>query len=338
MIGELGRDWSLPLLPAGARIFDDLPIRALVLEALAPAIGNGVIAMRDGEDEGILVVRAGSLSETVWVTDGVRSTGDHANALMHEAASATVSASRLPEDAMGLIGPLIRGIPCYADLHLEWVVWPHLLTDLCARGETFAVELVAPTGRGVTVLQGGRQIATFAESHPTLGNPEILDDLVAGGVGTIRILIDSVVRPPAHAEPRVMAAPIVEAQRRDVVARLVTRPVIVESDDANATLSALFGPNRDASDQPQLNGFDGHGQQGSIQVESVLPQLKLLVRNRLQRSAGSVEEVVDSAAHDRHSVEWLSDRVRAMTMRGFLHSTFDQLADDMLALAARQAD
>ena len=338
MIGELGRDWSLPLLPAGARIFDDLPIRALVLEALAPAIGNGVIAMRDGDDEGILVVRAALLSETVWVADGVRSTGDRAIALIHEAAFATVSASRLPEDAMSLIGPLIRGIPCYADLHLEWVVWQHLLTDLCARGETFAVELVAPKGRGVTVLQGGRQIATFAESHPTLGDPELLDDLVAGGVGTIRILIDSLEKLPAQAEPHVMAAPIVEAQRRDVVAPLVTLPVVLESDDANATLSALFGPPGDASDQHELIGFDGRGQQGSIQVDSVLPQLKLLVRSRLQRSAGSVEEVVDCAAHDRQSVEWLSDRVRAMAMRGFLHSTFDQLADDMLALAARQSD
>jgi hypothetical protein len=47
---------------------------------------------------------------------------------------------------------------------------------------------------------------------------------------------------------------------------------------------------------------------------------------------------VDIAAHDRHSVEWLADRVRVMTMRGFLHSTFDQLADDMLALAAREPD
>ena len=72
-------------------------------------------------------------------------------------------------------------------------------------------------------------------------------------------------------------------------------------------------------------------------VASVLPQLKLLVQTRLQRSSASVEEVVDSAAIDHQSVGWLSDRVRVMTMRGFLRSTFDQLADDMLALARRDA-
>ena len=172
----------------------------------------------------------------------------------------------------------------------------------------------------MTVIQGGRQIATFAESHPTLGNPELLDDLAAGGVGTIRVLVDPGWGRPRNAEPRAGAAPIVEAQRPPTLCSLSShRPVIGQSDDPNATLSALFGPHRDASDQPEPIGFDGHGQQSSIQVESVLPQLKLLVRNRLQRSSGSVEEVVDSAAHDRHSVEWLSDRVRVMTMRGFLH-------------------
>jgi hypothetical protein len=63
--------------------------------------------------------------------------------------------------------------------------------------------------------------------------------------------------------------------------------------------------------------------------------LKLLVRNRLQLSSASVEEVVDGAASDRQSVEWLADRVRVMTVRGYLHSTFVQLANDMLALTRR---
>ena len=40
MAGELGRDWSLPLLPAGAPIFDSLPFGALVLDVLAPASGT----------------------------------------------------------------------------------------------------------------------------------------------------------------------------------------------------------------------------------------------------------------------------------------------------------
>jgi hypothetical protein len=338
MIGELGRDWSLPLLPAGATMFDDLPFGALVLDALAPAVGNGVITLRDGEREGVLVIRDGILSETVWVADGVRSNGDEALKLIRDAHSAMVSACRLPGDAMGIVGPLTRGAPCYADLRLEWVVWPRLLHDLRERGGTFVVELVAPTGRGVTVIQNGRQIATFAESHPAIGDPDLLDGLAAGGVGTIRILVDSVASSAFHAGPTVIAAPRVEAHRPEVVVQQMTRPVVVQPEDPNATLSALFGPHRDGSDQYQPTGIDRSNRRGPTQVESVLPQLKLLVHDRLQRSSASVEEVVETAAHDRHSVEWLADRVRVMTMRGFLHSTFDQLADDMLALAAREAD
>ncbi len=91
---------------------------------------------------------------------------------------------------------------------------------------------------------------------------------------------------------------------------------------------------------PRINipscGLTGSGQQHLTPVESVLPQLKTLVRGRLQRSSGSVEEVVDGAARDRQSLEWLADRVRVMSVRGFLHSTFDQLADDMLALTPRE--
>lgn len=317
-------------------MFDALPFGALVLDALAPAVGNGVITLRDGEQEGILVIRDGIVSETAWVAGGVRSNGDQAAELIRGANSAMVSARRLSDEAMGLVGPLIRGAPCYADLRLEWVVWPQLLKDLRERGETFVLELAAPTGRGVTVIQNGRQIATFAESHPTLGDPDLLDDLAGGGIGTIRILVYPVVSSALQAGTSVIPAPSVVAQPSAVVVGRMQPPVVVQEDDPNTTLSALFGP-RDGSDQYQP-GMDRSVQRTPKQVESVLPQLKLLVRNRLQRSSGSVEEIVDSAAHDRQSVEWLADRVRVVSMRGFLHSTFDQLADDMLALAAREPD
>lgn len=319
-------------------MFDALPIGALVLDALAPAVRNGVITVRDGEREGILVVRDGVVSETVWVADGVRSNGDEALGLIRGAGSATVSACRLSDEAMNLVGPLMRGAPCYADLRLEWVVWPQLLNDFRERGGTFVIELEATAGRGVTVIQNGRQIATFAESHPTLGNPDLLDDLAASGVGTIRILVDPVVSSALQAGPPAIAAPKMEPERPAVVVQLLANPMAEQADDPNATLSALFGLHRDASDQFEPTRIDRSGNRAPMQVESVLPQLKLLVRNRLQRSSESVEEIVDGAAHDRHSVEWLADRVRVITMRGFLPSTFDQLADDMLALAAREPD
>jgi hypothetical protein len=339
MTGELGRDWSLPLLPAGTTMFEALPFGALVLAALAPAVGNGTITMRDDGREGLLVVRDGVVSETVWVAGGVRSTGDAALTLIHDAAhTATVSACRLSDPAMGLVGPLIRGDPCYADLRLEWVVWPHLLNDLRERGETYVVELSTPSGRGVTVIQNGRHIATFADSHPTLGDSDLLDDLAAGGVGTIRVLVDRGSGSATEPDAPLIAMAAVVAPRREFVAEQSVGPMVIDADDPNATLSAFFGLRPDAADHYHPNGIDPSVRRGTIPVESLLPQLKLLVQNRLQRSSGSVEEIVDSAASDRQSVAWLADRVRVMTVRGFVHSTFDQLADDMLALADRGPD
>ncbi len=327
-------------------MFDSLPFGALVLDALAPAVGNGLITLRDGGEEGVVVVRDAVISESVWVANGVRSTGDPALGQIRLAATTAVSACRLSAEAMSLIGPLIRSEPCYADLRLEWVTWPELLNDLRERSLTFVVELTTPTGRAVTVIDQGRQIATFAESH-ALGSSDLVDDLAAGGVGTIRVLLDrgassasqpgqSSLAALTFAAPMVMS-PVTEGPRHEDDARYVTRPIVVADDDPNATLSALFGPHRDGS--PYLPADDDPAEQRApTLVDSLLPQLKLLVRNRLQRSSGSVEEVVDGAATDRQSVEWLADRVRVMSVRGFLHSTLDQLADDMLALTRRDAD
>jgi hypothetical protein len=342
MVGDVGRNGSLPMFPAGAIIFDALPLGALVLDALAPAIANGLISMRDGGREAVLVIRDGIVCETVWVEDGVRSDGKAALALIREAAHTTmVSAHRLSGEAMGLLAPLIKGDPCYADLRVEWVVWPKLLTDLRDRGGTFVVELFTPAGCGVTVIQNGQHIATFTGSGGTLGDLSLLDDLAAGGVGSIRVLMDrgAELPLPTALPPRVASS--MDAPVQEFATESTIRPIIVPDDDPNATLSAFFGESRSApSPYPQGGirspaGLNPHARPATIAVASLLPELKLLVRGRLQRSSGSVEQIVETAANDHQSIEWLADRVRVMTVRGFVHSTFDQLADDMLALAVR---
>jgi hypothetical protein len=353
MLGEFGKDWSLPLLPAGSSLFDALPVGALVLDALAPAIGNGMITMSDGRSEGALVVRDGVLAERIWLANGVRSEGDEALALMRSANAATVSARRLTDDAMVLLGPLLKGTPCYTDLHLEWMVWSQFRADLCARGRTYVVEVTTLSGRGVTCIRGGRQVATFVDSHPALGEASLLDDIAAVGVGTVRVLVDDGspgdaapsyvsgvarrVADVAHHEPvtavATESAPVAAVEA--FVPRDDPRPASVATDDPNATFSAMFGTHHDTSSQQRLIALDHTRRGADRDVAAVLPQLRLLVQHRLQRSSVSVEEIVESAAIDHHSVGWLSDRVRVMTMRGFLHSTFDQLADDMLALAGR---
>jgi hypothetical protein len=362
MLGELGRDWSMPpLLPAGFTVFESLPIGALVLEALAPAIGNGIITMSERESEGVLVVRNGVVAERVWVANGVRSHGDEALALIRAADGAMVSARRLDDAAMSLLGALLHGSPCYIDLRLEWVAWPQFLGDLCTRGQTFVVELETPVGRGVTFVRDGRQLATFTESHPTLGDASLLNDLAAGGVGTIRVLVDDgrldevahartgVVAPtaagaglPEGAPAAAGAGPKVEryalpAAQSALIPPRASRQPVIDAADPNASFAAIFG-SQDETRGARSIALDSAPHGAEQDVASLLPQLRLLVQHRLQRSSSTVEEIVERAATDHQNVGWLSDRVRVITMRGFLHSTFDQLADDMLALAGRQPD
>ncbi len=416
-----------------------------------------MITMSENGSEGVLVVRNGVVAERVWMTNGVRSHGDEALALIRGANAAMVSARRLDDDAMGLLRPLLHGIPCYTDLRLEWVAWPQFLGDLCTRGQTFLVELQTPDGRGVSYIRDGRQVATFTESHPALGDASLLDDLAAGAVGTIRVLVDDgapddlayalapVVGPtvvgaagtdetptvaafalpevtlnvaavplpgvtppgsdlalpgmtPTGADlalhgvtPAVAVEPVPEAHHADAMqpeaataiagqplraehlatagrpatARPITlapppaehveryvlraaesalvppggsRPRVTDAADPNATFTAMFGSHDETPGAHRSIARGGAPHGAELDVASVLPQLRLLVHHRLQRSAESVEEIVENAATDHQSVAWLSDRVRVITMRGFLHSTFDQLADDMLALAGRDPD
>jgi hypothetical protein len=336
MVGELGRDGALPLLPAGETIFEDLPFGAVVLDALAPAVRNGVITARTGAHEGVLVIRDGALAEIVWVADGVRTTDDDALARIRSDA-ATVSACRLSADAMALIAPLIRADPCYADLRLEWVVWPQLLDDLRERGETFVVELATPMGRCVTVIQNGSQIATFGESQSALDGAHLLDELAAGAVGTVRVLIDRGGWSSRQPVPRPASTSGNEAAPTEVDVLRPSRPTVIRTDDPNATLSAMFGPHADTVQWHPISEIGRGPTRGTTSVESMVPQLKSLVQNRLQRSSGSVEEIVDIAASDHQTVAWLADRVRVMTVRGFVRTTFEQLADDMLALAGSDA-
>ena len=104
-----GREHSLPLLPSGTTLFDDLPADAVVLGALAPAVGNGVITVRDGARTGILIIRAGAIADALTVEGGVRATGEQAVASIMEWHAAKVSACRLSDEAMALLGPADPG-------------------------------------------------------------------------------------------------------------------------------------------------------------------------------------------------------------------------------------
>jgi len=298
MGGELGRDHALPLLPAGSFLFEHLPARAIVLDALAPAVANGVITLTDdGDRTGVLVIRDGGITDAVSIDDGSRCSGDGAFARISDWTSASMSAWRWNDPEMSLVDPLIHGANCYEDLRLQWTAWAQLLEDLRARDGTFVVELFTPIGRGVTIIRGGKQVATYTDAHPSLGEPDLIDALAAGGTGSVRVLITSDPTRNGHGISRSQA----EAPSRT----------------ASAQLPAPERPSAPTA------------------VRALLPKLQALVHDRLQRSSGPLDDLVDAAADDDRSVVWLAQRVRAMTVRGFVASTFERLADDMLALSDR---
>jgi hypothetical protein len=210
-----------------------------------------------------------------------------------------MSACRWNDPAMSLLEPLIHGETCYADLRLKWTAWSQLLEDLRARDGTFVVELFTPIGRGVTVIRGGKQVATYTDAHPSVGDPDLIDVLAAGGTGSVRVLVASDLSRNGNA---------LSPSKAGVLSGLESAPrVALEPSHASAP----------------------------AEVRALLPILKDLVHTRLQRSSGPVDDVVDAAADEDRSVEWLAQRVRGMTVRGFMVSTFEQLADDMLSLADR---
>jgi hypothetical protein len=334
---ESGEDRLLPLLPAGITLFEKLPARAVVLDALAPTIGTGIITMIDSERASVLIIREGAIDDAVSIDTGARSNGNTALALVRGWESAEVSAFRLGGDAMALLDPLTRGHPCYTDLRLEWTDWTRLIDDLRRRGGTYVVELSTPGGRGVTVIRAGAQVATYTESHPMIGDPELLDAYASAGTGSVRVLVES--ETAAARDRMVPIGPARDSTPRtgdhSAEHRQVSEPVLSAGHgDGNAALSAMFGSNVEVM-LPSLVVLDREQPPPTADVASLLAALKLLVRDRLQRSSAPVEEIVQSAADDRQTVERLAERVRVMHVRGFMPATFEQLADDMLALSRR---
>ncbi len=330
-------DWvdSLPLLPAGTPLFEALPARAIVLDALAPALGDGLITVADGHRRGVLVVRGGDISEFVSI-DGARHTGDAAVESMHGWDGARMSAASLTEDAMSILGPVLSGERCYEDLRLEWTRWSELLDDLRARGSTYVVEVRTPAGCGVTVIRAGHQVATYTDTHPSLGAPGLIDALTEAGAGSLRVTVSSEtsVRSGGMDVRRAAQGAVGSATPVSVVRHDVSPPAVAaDRSDGNATLSALFGDALGSQPFAPLVVLDRAMPSAGSSVDALLPELKRLVQQRLQRSAGPVENVIAAAADGGESVAWLADRVRVMTVRGFMTATFEQLADDMLALA-----
>ncbi len=177
----------LPLLPRGTVVFADIPVRAIVIDALAPVIGDGTLVIRDGDRGAVVLVRDGDVLD-VHVTDGgVLRTGVELLSSLKEWPDASVWAERLESSLVDLSEALLRGATVYDDLRLMWVSWPSLLEDLGQRGGTFVVEITTPVGRGVTCVAAGRQAQSYTDIHPALGDPALLEAMASNHQGVVRV-------------------------------------------------------------------------------------------------------------------------------------------------------
>src|SRR5438132_1054695 len=89
-------DELVPLLPGGTSVFDDLPSKAIVVRPLAPAIGDGLIVVRNnGSGIGLFLVRDGEVVETHCLEADGRLAGDQAARRIKSWKDATVSARRM---------------------------------------------------------------------------------------------------------------------------------------------------------------------------------------------------------------------------------------------------
>ena len=132
-------------------------------------------------------MRDGELCEKHAYWSGERLDGDPALLRISSWQDASVTAHRFDRLVVSVAPALLQGRRCYDDLRLEWTDWRALLADLRGRSGVFAVELDTPAGRGVTLIAGGRQLVTYTDAHPVLGDAALLDALAANGEGSVRV-------------------------------------------------------------------------------------------------------------------------------------------------------
>ena len=76
---------------------------------------------------------------------------------------------------------------------------------------------------------------------------------------------------------------------------------------------------------------------GGATVEDLLPELKAIARNRLQRSAARVEAMLDDAAGADKPLDAVLEEIRSVVIRGVMQSTLDEVVDEMRNLAETHA-
>jgi hypothetical protein len=177
----------IPLLPRGELLFDAIPLNAVVMEALAPALSHGCLVVRDRDRGAVVLVRDGALVEVHAFSGATARTGEGVLVDVQGWSEAVVTAHRLEPLLVDVCEALLRGEIIYSDLRLDWVEWPNLLADFTRRGGAYAVEIFTPSGRGVTCVAVGQQTLSYTDIHPAFGEPELLEAMASDRDGSIRV-------------------------------------------------------------------------------------------------------------------------------------------------------
>jgi hypothetical protein len=354
----------IPILPRGKPLFEGIPAPAIVIEALGPVIGSGALISRRAASVGVILVKDRGLFEVCAYHDGARIDGEPALQLIAGWTDATVSAYQFDPVVVAVAPALFRGSPCYDDLRLEWTDWKGLMGDLSARQGLFVVELDTPQGRGVMLILDGRQVATYTDSHPELGEASLLDALVASKRGSLWVHREPPTGPapvtpgatpkkPAAAAPPKdagagspagggpKAAPIsvgidwstTPLWRAEAAAAAPPAPATNEPFDPFAILGAAIGGVAEDDDPPP----PPRAVTGGTSVAAIATELKQIAQLRLDHSSTRVEAMVDEAAAQNRPLAALLEEIRGLAIRGVMQSTIDKMADDMAAIAPRAA-
>ncbi len=359
---------GMPVLPRGTSLFQGIPAPAIVIEALAPVIGDGALVSRRSGSVGVILIKEASLFEVYAFEGGKRLDGQRALQLISEWTDATVSAYQLDRKVVAAAPSLFRGTPCHEDLRLEWTDWKGLLADLCSRGGLFVVEFDTPIGRGVTMILDGRQVATYTDAHPELGPESLLDPLAATRRGTMWVRREPAtpapaVRPlpasphstptaPAPAWAALLAAKPPAAPGRsaplsvgigwstaplgsaDTGGGHPPAPPVAPAPPANPRAAAA--PAEPFDPFALLENGDNHARPtpplATLSVAEVAVALKQLARAHLLRQSPRVEAMVDDAVAQRVSLGILVDEIRGLVIRGVTSVTLAHLADEMAAV------
>jgi hypothetical protein len=369
-----GQD-PLPLLPRGQLLFEEIPLKAVVLEALAPALGNGTLVIRDRDRGAAVLVREGALVEVHAFTGGGASSGEPGLADVQGWSDAVVSAHRLDALLVDVCEALVRGEVIYTDLQVEWVEWPALLADFGRRGGAFAIELFTPSGRGVTCVALGRQTLSYTDIHPELGDPALLEAMAVNKEGSIRVrrlnpaAFAGASTTPGH-QQAATAPGVPPAATEQAAPAQQPHPEGGANGSNGASSSEAQGGGGATAEQPgpaddrqrpatgdevlpdltwvapwQTPWRDepaagsergaGAGGEATPSVGAVLDDLRAIAQRRLQLSASRVESVLDEAAREERPLASVFDEIRAMSIRGVMPATVDAMVDEMSVVAAQ---